>query len=153
VECITDAFKQELSAADLAAALVPGKSGVGGYMYHTVPVAVYAWARHWKDFGAAISSVIRCGGDTDTVAAIAGALVGAGVGEAGIPSEWTDGIMDWPNSPSRLRRIADALAELRSTGEKPSNMIGTGGLAVIPRNLLFLCIVLFHGFRRLLPPY
>jgi ADP-ribosyl-[dinitrogen reductase] hydrolase len=25
--------------------------------------------------------------------------------------------------------------------------------ALIPRNLLFLAVVLFHGFRRLFPPY
>jgi hypothetical protein len=26
-------------------------------------------------------------------------------------------------------------------------------LGVFPRNLFFLAVVLFHGFRRLLPPY
>jgi ADP-ribosyl-[dinitrogen reductase] hydrolase len=61
--------------------------GVTGYMYHTVPVALYAWLRYPDDFRAAVQSAIRCGGDTDTVAAITGALVGIRVGKAGIPAE------------------------------------------------------------------
>src|SRR5262245_13772600 len=50
--------------------------GVTGYMYHTVPVALYAWLRYPNDFRTAVQSTIRCGGDTDTVAAITGSLVG-----------------------------------------------------------------------------
>jgi hypothetical protein len=31
--------------------------------------------------------------------------------------------------------------------------MGRAALFILPRNLLFLVVVLVHGFRRLLPPY
>ena len=36
------------------------------------------------------------GYDTDTVASIAGALVGARYGVSSIPSEWREGLAGWP---------------------------------------------------------
>ena len=72
--------------------------GITGYIYHTVPVAAYAWLRHYGDFRATVEAVLDCGGDTDTVGAIAGALAGASVGVAGIPEPWFAGIIDWPRS-------------------------------------------------------
>ena len=58
-------------------------NGVTGYVYHTVPVAVYAWYRHFGCFEETVVAVLDCGGDTDTVGAIAGALAGAVAGGAG----------------------------------------------------------------------
>lgn len=121
--------------------------GVTGYAYHTVPVALYAWLRHRGDFHATLVAAIRCGGDTDTVAAIAGALAGCEVGEQGIPAHWRDGLQDWPRSPGLLKRLAGHLAE---TNGRPVRWFWPG---VLPRNLFFLGVVLFHGLRRLLPPY
>lgn len=57
--------------------------GVTGYSLHVVPVAIYAWLRHPGDFRQALISALNCGGDTDTVGAIAGAMIGAGVGDRG----------------------------------------------------------------------
>ena len=42
------------------------KGGISGYVYHTVPVAAYAWFRHFGDFRTSLESVLGCGGDTDT---------------------------------------------------------------------------------------
>jgi len=61
--------------------------GVTGYAYHSVPVALYAWLRHSDDFRAALTAVLDCGGDTDTVGAIVGALMGAQLGRGAIPQE------------------------------------------------------------------
>jgi ADP-ribosylglycohydrolase len=63
--------------------------GVTGYAYHSVPVALYAWLRHPDDFRYALISVLDCGGDTDTVGAILGALMGARLGRRTIPPEVT----------------------------------------------------------------
>ncbi len=38
--------------------------------------------------GDTLAAAVRCGGDTDTVAAIAGSLLGARWGATAIPSEW-----------------------------------------------------------------
>ncbi|WP_454165006.1 ADP-ribosylglycohydrolase family protein [Gordonia iterans] len=51
---------------------------------HT-PVPATDPCRH---FGAALDTAIRIGNDTDTVAAIAGALLGARWGASGIPARW-----------------------------------------------------------------
>jgi ADP-ribosyl-[dinitrogen reductase] hydrolase len=126
--------------------------GVSGYVYRTVPVALFAWYRHYGDFAATLTAVLDCGGDTDTVGAIAGALAGAVVGEAGIPTAWLAGIRDWPRSVSLLRRVAARLADVAASGrgQPPVRYC----LAAVPvRNLLFLALVLGHGLRRLLPPY
>ena len=45
-------------------------------------------------------------------------------------------------------RLATALQEGR-----PANAPGVNPLAVLARNILFLLVVLLHGFRRLAPPY
>lgn len=54
----------------------------------------------------ALDEAARCGWDTDTVAAIAGSLVGAASGAAQVPAEWTELLHGWPGLD------ADALATL-----------------------------------------
>ena len=126
--------------------------GITGYMYRTVPVAVYAWYRHCGDFEAALGAVLECGGDTDTVGAITGALAGAVVGEEGIPRAWIEGISDWPRGKGLLYALSDRLCAA-SREQYPQPVVRYSWPALPVRNLLFLVIVLVHGFRRLLPPY
>ncbi|WP_164104459.1 ADP-ribosylglycohydrolase family protein [Candidatus Laterigemmans baculatus] len=128
------------------------EKGVTGYTYHTVPVAIHAWLSHPTDYAAAVTAVIECGGDADTTAAIVGGIVGAGVGRQGIPWEWIDGLCEWPRSVRWMNRLAQQLAKAHSASA-PTKAISINPLAVLPRNLLFLAVVLFHGFRRLAPPY
>ena len=120
--------------------------------YRTVPVAAYAWYRHFGDFAGTLSAVLDCGGDTDTTGAIVGALAGAVTGEQGIPPEWLSGIVDWPRGRQLLRAIADRLAQstLARTSGQPVRYFWPG---LIPRNALFLAVVLLYGLRRLAPPY
>lgn len=151
LEQMRNGWANELTVTDFADRLGLQK-GVSGYVYHTVPVAVYAWYRHFGDFRRTLESVIACGGDTDTVGAIAGAMAGASVGQDGIPKEWLDGVCDWPINVKRLRRTATRLSRLVETGESPGSL-RCFWPGIIPRNLLFLCVVLGHGFRRLAPPY
>ncbi|QIF00228.1 ADP-ribosylglycohydrolase family protein [Roseimicrobium sp. ORNL1] len=122
------------------------KREVSGYIYRTVPVALYAWLRHRGDFRATLQEVIACGGDTDTVATIAGALAGSECGEKGIPAEWISGICEWPRSTRVLREIASRAADQNC--RTPVSYVVAG---VIPRNVFFLGVVLTHGFRRLIP--
>jgi ADP-ribosyl-[dinitrogen reductase] hydrolase len=146
-------------AALLAGATVPDfaaslnlSRGVTGYTFHTVPVAIYAWIRHYGDFRATLEAALDCGGDTDSVGAIAGGLAGATVGEHGVPLEWARGVVDWPRSVRLLRRIAHRLADQLQAGS-PQGKVNYFWPAVLPRNLLFLTIVLIHGLRRLAPPF
>jgi ADP-ribosylglycohydrolase len=126
--------------------------GVTGYAYHTVPVALHAWLRYQCDFRMAVTEVIRCGGDTDTTGAIVGGIVGAAVGKPAIPPEWLDGIWEWPRTIAWMERLAGQLEMSSDTRQsnRPNRLPIYG---VIPRNLLFLSIVLAHGLRRIFPPY
>lgn len=120
--------------------------GVSGYMYHSVPVALHAWFSSPRDFPAAVTAVIRCGGDTDTIAAITGAIVGAGVGKAGIPQRWLANLWDWPRGVRWIERVAEGAVR----GEHP---LFIAPWWLVARNFGFLLLVLAHGFRRLAPPY
>ncbi|WP_460769870.1 ADP-ribosylglycohydrolase family protein [Mariniluteicoccus flavus] len=55
-------------------------------------VALAAWAalQHPDDYAACVTGAVELGRDADTIAAIAGALVGARVGDAAIPAAWRD---------------------------------------------------------------
>ena len=146
-----DSANRDESAATFARSLGLGR-GVSGYIYHTVPVVLQSWFRNQHDFRAAICDVIACGGDTDSTAAILGGIVGAAVGKDGLPAEWLKGLWEWPRSAKWIENLAAELYAVRATGvgRRPPRLPVWG---VVPRNLLFLAVVLFHGFRRLLPPY
>jgi ADP-ribosyl-[dinitrogen reductase] hydrolase len=126
--------------------------GVSGYSLHVVPVALYAWLRHPGDFRGALVAALECGGDTDTVGAILGALCGASHGPDRIPQEWIDGVADWPRSVAFMRAVAGRLAE-QTQAAQPMGEVQYFWPGLLFRNLLFLAVVLVHGFRRLLPPY
>ncbi len=128
------------------------KRGVPGYCYSTLMVVLQIWMRHPNDYGKAISEAVRCGGDTDTVAAIVGGIVGTRVGTMGIPKVWLDNLKDWPRSKTWMQRLGYQLASTKAIHLKQP-----AGNVFFPfslmRNLVFMSIVMLHGFRRLLPPY
>jgi len=98
------------------------------------------------------NALLRCGGDTDTVAAITGALVGTRIGKAGIPTEWLDRWCDWPRSIRWIEKLGERLAEGKwRTAPHPA--VGLAWWAIPFRNLFFFLVVLCHAVRRLFPPY
>jgi len=165
VSAILDANGETLAAIRLAVACVEraepaqvlldqigSRNGVSGFMLHTVPAVVHVWLRHQDDFASGIEEIIRLGGDTDTAAAILGGIIGARVGREGIPAALLERLIDWPRSRTYLARVAARLAHSRALG-KALPEVRLFLPAIWPRNLLFMAVVLLHGFRRLLPPY
>jgi ADP-ribosyl-[dinitrogen reductase] hydrolase len=73
---------------------------------------------HTTDFEAGLIQTVVKGGDTDTNAAIVGALLGATLGELAIPKRWRDTVRDClPQRPPEYRcadlsELADTLASL-----------------------------------------
>jgi hypothetical protein len=127
---------------------------VTGFVNHTVPVVLHAWFRHPEDYRRGVLAVVRCGGDTDTTAALVGGIIGARVGKAGIPAGWLAALWEWPRTVGWMERLAWRLAEVCAAGPgggQPALPLSVTGLLL--RNLVFLAVVLGHGFRRLLPPY
>jgi ADP-ribosyl-[dinitrogen reductase] hydrolase len=148
---LEDALARRTSVASFADALGL-RNGVSGYSYHSVPVALYAWLRSPDNFHDALVSALDCGGDTDAVGAIVGALAGESVGVRSIPSESLGRICEWPRSTNVLNRVAERLAQEKTGGTSlgPVKYFWPG---LVPRNFTFLLMVLAHGFRRLAPPY
>lgn len=140
------ALAENVSVGDYAVRIGCGY-GVSGYAPNTVAVALHAWLHHRGDFGGAVRAVIACGGDTDSVAAITGGICGPEAGEAGIPQTWITNLWDFPRSVSYIRRLATAVAT------QQRRLPWLFWPAIPLRNLLFLAIVIAHGFRRMLPPY
>jgi ADP-ribosylglycohydrolase len=138
MQLAAETLRQGLPVTAFADQLMSGR-GVSGFIAHTVPVAVMAFFRHADDYAQGIEQVIRAGGDTDTTAAITGALIGIRVGIEGIPARWRHRYRDWPWTLDRLvqrRRPSLALWPI-----------------IMLRNLGFFLIVMIHLPRRLLPPW
>lgn len=157
IACVERHLARNSSPLDVACELGL-EDGVTGYIHHTVPMVLFCWLRYRGDFVGAVEATVRLGGDTDTTAALVGALAGAEVGVCGIPPAWSTGIADWPRSRGWLHRLGARLAAAFPSDSLPPSQRSHGEPIFWPmlpiRNLLFLVIVLVMvGFRRALPPY
>jgi ADP-ribosyl-[dinitrogen reductase] hydrolase len=78
-----------------------------GAVWPTLGQAVWA-LRHGRDFAEVLRLVVDLGGDTDTVAGVAGGLAGAVFGMGGIPSRWTSVVHGRvPGHGDKVWRLAD----------------------------------------------
>ncbi|MBC7805364.1 MAG: ADP-ribosylglycohydrolase family protein [Akkermansiaceae bacterium] len=147
---ILDSLWHEQPTETFAAEHFP--AGVSGYINQTIPVALHAALSHPADFRRAVRSAIACGGDTDTIAAITGGIVGASVGTEGIPEEWRHGIYEPTGVLANIGGRSDDFAGAWLVGVSQT-VEPVPYLFALFRNALFAVVVLTHGFRRLLPPY
>lgn len=139
-------------SAETFAAGIGCAAGVSGYMYHTLPCVLHVWLAHQNDFRAAVTAIIRLGGDADTTAAIVGAITGARTGKAGIPAAWLHNLVEWPRSVGWMEQLGERLAA-QCTLHTHGRSLWINPAKLLFRNIAFMIIVLTHGFRRLLPPY
>jgi len=83
--------------------------GTGGYVGDSVPMALLAASRAGAlGFQESLLSLIACGGDTDTTAAMAGQVAGSKLGLSGIPRE----LRTLPLGPEPVFDIATRFADL-----------------------------------------
>lgn len=130
--------------------------GVSGYVNQTVPAALYCWAYSPNDFRMCVENTVMLGGDTDSVAAISGAISGANLGYDKLPTDWIDSLAEWPRTTEWMKELAKSLDDAMDAAMDGSQYLKPPGmhwLKTIPRNILFATIVIGIGFRRLLPPY
>jgi poly(ADP-ribose) glycohydrolase ARH3 len=85
--------------------------GNGVEAYRSVPSASYLALAYSPDFQDAIRAAISLGGDTDTIAGMVGAIVGAHVGERGLPVEWIEQLEEGLRGRSFARELAGKLFE------------------------------------------
>jgi len=90
---------------------VAERLGNGFEAHLSVPSACYIAIAMAPDAKTAIRAAASLGGDTDTIAAMTGAIVGARVGEKGLPAEWIERLEDGPRGRSFARGLAEKLYE------------------------------------------
>jgi poly(ADP-ribose) glycohydrolase ARH3 len=80
--------------------------GTGVAALMSVPTALYAFLRHGGDYQDTVRYCISLGGDTDTIAAMAGAITGAHLGAGGLPGRLVERLED----RERIEELACRLA-------------------------------------------
>ena len=95
--------------AELAAALGNRPTG-----HQSVPAAIYSAVAH-DSVEEALTFAVRCGGDTDTIAAMAGAIAAAQAGASAIPHRWLDLLEQDPKGRGHVERLADRLVAARAS--------------------------------------
>lgn len=70
-----------------------GKGALGYTKYSTL-LSIYCWLKYYGDYNKTIIEIIKCGGDTDTNAAIVGSLAGATIGFSNISSNLVNKLND-----------------------------------------------------------
>jgi poly(ADP-ribose) glycohydrolase ARH3 len=85
--------------------------GNGIEAHRSVPSASYLALTYSPDFQDAITAAISLGGDTDTIAGMVGAIVGAHVGERGLPEEWIEQLEEGLRGRSFATELAGRLFE------------------------------------------
>jgi poly(ADP-ribose) glycohydrolase ARH3 len=85
------------------------KLGTGIEADSSVPLALYCFLRHHDSFERVIHEAVFAGGDTDTIAGMAGSIAGAFLGSQAIPSRWIGAIRDEEYAANTIVSIADRL--------------------------------------------
>lgn len=90
--------------AEMSAAL-----GTGVTAHESVPMALYCFLRHPHSFSQVIHEAVFAGGDTDTIACMAGAISGAFLGANAIPERWLSAVCEEEYSVKAIEALADRL--------------------------------------------
>ncbi|MCA9546421.1 MAG: ADP-ribosylglycohydrolase family protein, partial [Myxococcales bacterium] len=117
--------------------------GNTGYAPHTLALVTWAWQQDADaPFLDGVARLIGAGGDTDTTAALFGALWGARHGAGELPRDLLARLAPGPFGAAHLQALAQALAQ----GTPPPRY---STVAALLRNLALYPVVLAHGFARL----
>ncbi len=135
--------------------------GVSGYAYHTVPMALHlCFSRDPRDIVLTLQDAVRCGGDSDTLAAITGGIAGAWLGaRLGAREDVREvlepqlrGLWLYPRGLAYLDALAQALASADDSMPVVSMPV-VPTWQTVARGTCFNALVMAHVLRRMLPPY
>ena len=82
----------QLVARGASDELIADSLGVGGAAFESFPTALAFAMKYEDDFRSGVLAGVNAGGDTDTIAALTGALLGARLGFSKLPAEWLEGL-------------------------------------------------------------
>ncbi|MCA9176735.1 MAG: ADP-ribosylglycohydrolase family protein [Planctomycetales bacterium] len=108
--CQTDEYRQRLAdAAQIRSVDQLPALGNGINALDSAPTAIAAFALTPDSYRDTIGNAILLGGDTDTIAAMAGAIAGAHLGAAAVPAALVAKLEDSPKGRSYLGELATRL--------------------------------------------
>ena len=91
--------------------LIVRKLGNGAAAHRSVPTAIYAFITFWRSFEEALVYAVSLGGDTDTLAAMTGAIAGAFHGVQAVPQRWWDALENGPRGRDYVVSLGQRLCE------------------------------------------
>lgn len=106
LDAIDAGLKRQVSCSEMAVILGTDVTAV-----ESVPMALYCFLRHPDDYAQVIHESIFAGGDTDTIACMAGAISGAFLGPSAIPVQWLAAVREETITVSTIQTLADQLFE------------------------------------------
>ncbi len=107
LQVLAELLRQKATAEEVIA-----RFGCGVRSADSWPPALWAALRYLEDPEEAIVQAVNLGGDSDTIGAMTGALVGALHGERWFPNRWYDNLENGRNGRDQLIRVAEQLAEI-----------------------------------------
>lgn len=120
--CESEAYRAKLEAASrVQAAEDLVELGNRIEALHSVPTAIASFALTPESFEETISNVIFLGGDTDTLAAMAGALSGCYVGASRLPTRLVRLLESSPKGQKYLWQLGGELFALYQRGKNSGN--------------------------------
>jgi len=78
-----------------------------------VPAAIASFVMN-TDFQDTVLTAVNCGGDTDTIGAMAGAIAGAYYGRSSIPSAWLEPLENGEKGRDYVAALAEELARIKT---------------------------------------
>ena len=127
---------------------------VSGFIVPTTVMASYCWLRYPSDFRRAVESAVLLGGDTDSVAAIVGGLVGAHIGARRLPAELVKGLTRISHGPAWIEKLAERLShwphgpdDLHAAPSQPTDPLGQLVLNAWTTVLVFKHVALRSLYR------
>jgi ADP-ribosylglycohydrolase len=78
-----------------------------------VPAAIASFVMN-TDFQDTVLTAVNCGGDTDTIGAMAGAIAGAYYGRSSIPSAWLEPLENGEKGRDYVAALAEELARIKA---------------------------------------
>jgi ADP-ribosyl-[dinitrogen reductase] hydrolase len=108
VDEIISSLNNNIEPMDLVNNWTKGAGAVGYTKFSTI-ISIICWYKYYGDYEKTITEIIKLGGDTDTNAAIAGALAGSTVGFSNLPTKWISKIKDMVVSKSDINNASESI--------------------------------------------
>lgn len=127
------------------------RHGISGFIVPTTILSTYCWLRYPQDYCRAVESAITLGGDSDSLGAIVGGLVGAHIGSNRLPERLVKKLAGYPHGRDWMERMAIRLSHWPHGVDDLSYAppLPTRPASQLLRNLLTIPLVLGHVVARI----